>query len=214
MARGGLVAPKARKSPPRREKSSLYAKRNDDDDDVVSGGVSTKSLQIQSSNNKTSSGPSELKRSSSGLTTSKEPDYPSGLNKDLCSLAQQFFTHEGANKKPTKKPVMSVKPQPQQPQPKPTQFAEPTKPERRPMAHSNGGGSIPERVSFQPFDEKLEPEIEEEDISLRFGLQREMPRQSRAPPKEVDSISSGTTFKFSNTVYVFNVFQVQVAFVI
>jgi len=192
MARGGLVAPKARKSLSRREKSSIYAKRNNDnDDDVVSGGVSAKSLQIQSSNNKTSSGPSELQRSSSGLT-SKEPDYPSGLNKDLCSLAQQFFTNEGANKKPTKKPVMSVKPQPQQPQPKPSQFAEPSKPERRPT-----GSAIPERVCFQPFDEKLEPEIEDEDISLKFGPQREMPRQSRALPKEVDPISSGTTFAVS-----------------
>ena len=87
-----------------------------------------RSLQIQS-NNRASA---EIKPTArAGPAAIKEPEYPSGLNKDLCSLAQQFFTNEGANKKPSKKPVMTVKPQPQQPQPKPLVDPFPLKPVER-----------------------------------------------------------------------------------
>ena len=47
--------------------------------------------------------------------------------------------------------------------------------------------SVPERASFQPYDEKLLPESdddeEEEDLPKKFGLQS---RLNRTLPREVD----------------------------
>jgi hypothetical protein len=203
LARGGLVAPKPRKtlSPVRSGKSSLYNNNNNNgnnnNDDL--SGVSSRSLQIQSNhrNEIKQTGSSEI--SKAGSTS----DHHAGLNKDLCSLAQQFFTNEGANKKPTKKPIASVKPlpqrQPQQQQPqlqqpqlqqqelqlqKPFGDPLPTKPERV-LA------GIPERASFQLFDETLVPEVDEEedeDFSSKFGHLRRRERDNEddlaasAPP--------------------------------
>ena len=45
--------------------------------------------------------------------------------------------------------------------------------------------SVPERASFQPYDEKLVPEVDEEedDLPRKFGLQS---RLGRRVSKEVD----------------------------
>lgn len=82
--------------------------------------------------------------------TSETPNYPAGLNLELCSLAQQFFTNEGANKKPSKKPA---------------QPSTPSTLRVRPDSES-----IPERASYQPWDKGLVPEPEEEDLTLPTTL--------------------------------------------
>jgi hypothetical protein len=82
--------------------------------------------------------------------TSETPNYPAGLNLELCSLAQQFFTNEGANKKPSKK------------------IAQPSTPST-PRVRQDPE-SIPERASYQPWDKGLAPEEEEEDLTLPTTL--------------------------------------------
>jgi hypothetical protein len=98
--------------------------------------------------------------------TKSEPETHAGLNKDLCSIALQFFNNEpGANKKPTAsvKPLSSTAtPPPAAAQPpaatQPPAAVRPpavTRPPQQP--------GLPERASFEPFDEKLQPEEDEED---------------------------------------------------
>ena len=184
MASSKLVKPKpAEELPKRREKSalSLYSRPSEESD-----GVSAKTFTVQGANKRSSAAatkqavqnmPKPAAEPVSAESSFSGSNREGGLNKDMCSLAQSFFSTDKPKKPPQRRVSTNTRPTPEH------QVA---------SADRKSYPQTQERAFYQPEGQMVD-EDEDDDIPLPTGFQfnrsnsqRDSPMMTKraSPPQE------------------------------